>query len=389
METTALSTTQEALLQAKDIIAQNIASNEKAKEVAKILLAKIENTPISDTPEVRFLDEECKTFLGKISKTISAMTDRRKPITQAFDQIRKHFTELENELKTGEEIQAIQNFRNAFARHIAEIAAKEEEARRIKAATEQERIEMRAYFKQAFTKGLVNTLSLAYDSLEEIFNSITLQNCELKKDELKNFSSEYKPATFSYPYRNYITKEEEIAIYEEIASSKSAKNELEYNEKITEKIRYYLDRVDSKKQELLEIAQANAAEKERLAKEAEERAKREAEEKIQELLNFTQKQQTSIKAEKTEAYLNTLFDQNYSAPEANVKKTLSIEVSNPAGYGQIFMFWFEREGKNLPNEKIEKKSIAQMKKFCEDIANKDGEIITSNFITYKEVVTAK
>ena len=103
METTALSTTQEALLQAKDIIAQNIASNEKAKEVAKILLAKIENTPISDTPEVRFLDEECKTFLGKISKTISAMTDRRKPITQAFDQIRKHFTELENELKTGEE----------------------------------------------------------------------------------------------------------------------------------------------------------------------------------------------------------------------------------------------------------------------------------------------
>ena len=125
------------------------------------------------------------------------------------------------------------------------------------------------------------------------------------------------------------------------------------------------------------------------AKEAEERAKREAEEKIQELLNFTQKQQTSIEAEKTEAYLNTLFDQNYSAPEANVKKTLSIEVSNPAGYGQIFMFWFEREGKNLPNEKIEKKYIAQMKKFCEDIANKDGEIITSNFITYKEVVTAK
>ena len=389
METTALSTTQEALLQAKDIIAQNIASNEKAKEVAKILLAKIENTPISDTPEVRFLDEECKTFLGKVSKTISAMTNRRKPITQAFDQIRKHFTELENELKTGEEIQAIQDFRNTFARHIAEIAAKEEEARRIKAATEQERIEMRAYFKQAFTDDLVNTLSLAYDSLEEIFNSITLQNCELKKDELKNFSSEYKPATFSYPYRLYITGEEEIEIYKEIAPSESAKNESEYNEKITEKIRYYLDRVNSKKQELLEIAQANAAEKERLAKEAEERAKREAEEKRQELLNFTQKQQASIEAEKTEVSLNTLFDQNYSAPEANVKKTLSIEVSNPAGYGQIFMFWFEREGKNLPNEKIEKKSIAQMKKFCEDIANKDGEIITSNFITYKEVVTAK
>ena len=100
------------------------------------------------------------------------MTDRRKPITQAFDQIRKHFTELENELKTGEEIQAIQNFRNAFARHIAEIAAKEEESRRIKAATEQERIEMRAYFKQAFTNDLVNTLSpVSYTHLPLLFNS--------------------------------------------------------------------------------------------------------------------------------------------------------------------------------------------------------------------------
>lgn len=389
METTALTTTQEALLQAKDIIAQNIASNEKAKEVAKILLSKIENTTISDTPEVRFLDEECKSFLGKVSKTISAMTERRKPITQAFDQIRKHFTELENELKTGEEIQAIQDFRNAFARHIAEIAAKEEEARRIKAATEQERIETRAYFKQAFTDDLVNTLSLAYDSLEEIFNSITLQNIGQKKEEIKNFASEYKPATFIYPGRYYTTQEEHDRILAEISPEEIKKNEKEYQEKIIEKIRYYLDRFDSKRKELEEIEQASAAEKERLAKEAEERAKREAEEKRQELLNLTQKQQTAIEAEKTEASLNTLFDQNYSASAANVKKTLSIEVSNPAGYGQIFMFWFEREGKNLPNEKIEKKSIAQMKKFCEDIANKDGEIITSNFITYKEVVTAK
>lgn len=389
METTALTTTQETLLQAKDIIAQNIASSEKAKEVAKVLIGKINAATIADTPEIRFLDEECKAFLSKVSKTISAMTERRKPITQAFDQIRKHFTELENELKSGNDIQAILDFRNAFARHLAEIAAKEEEARRIKAATEQERIEIRAYLKKAFADDLVNTLSIAYDQLADIFNSIEISNIESKREELKKFPSSYKPATFKYPFRHYTTEEEHDQILSEITPGETSKNESEYKEKIEEKIRYYLDRFDSKKQELIEIAQASAAEKERLAREAEERTKREAEAKKQELLNFTQKQQTAIEAEKTEKSLNSLFDQNYSSPAANVKKTLSIEVSNPAGYGQIFMFWFEREGKNLPNEKIEKKSIAQMKKYCEDIANKDGEIINSNFITYKEVVTAK
>lgn len=387
METTL--TTTDALLQAKDIISQNIASNGKAKEVARILIGKINSATIADTPEIRFLDDECKSFLGKVAKTVAAMTERRKPITQAFDQIRKNFTELENELKSGEDIQSIQTFRNNVAKYLNEIAEKKEREQRIKAETEKERIEIRAYFKQAFSEDLVNTLGIAYDSLSEIFNSITLQDSESKKAELKNFPDEYKPTTISYPNLNYVTKEEHDKILEEVSPGEIAKNESEYKEKIKEKIRYYLDRFDSKKQELLEIAQATAAEKERLAKESEERAKREAEAKKQELLNFIQKQQAKIEAEKTEASLNNLFDQNYATPAANVKKTLTIEVSNPSGYGQIFMFWFEREGKNLPNEKIEKKSIAQMKKFCEDIANKDGEIITSNFITYKEVVTAK
>ena len=45
--------------------------------------------------------------------------------------------------------------------------------------------------------------------------------------------------------------------------------------------------------------------------------------------------------------------------------------------------------KNLSNEKIEKMTVARMKKFCEDAANKNGEIIDSNTIKYIEVVTAK
>ena len=109
----------------------------------------------------------------------------------------------------------------------------------------------------------------------------------------------------------------------------------------------------------------------------------------QELLKFSEKSTANIEAEKTGATLQTLFEQDYQVQTANVKKELKIEVLNPAGYGQIFMFWFEREGKNLPNEKIEKKTIAQMKKFCEDAANKNAEVIDSNTLKYVEIVSAK
>ncbi|MEG2341428.1 MAG: hypothetical protein RSB69_11855, partial [Odoribacter sp.] len=177
-------------------------------------------------------------------------------------------------------------------------------------------------------------------------------------------------------------------IYSDVSPSEIVKNEIEYRKQITEKIQYYLDRIESKRQELIEIANSNEAERARLKKEAEERARKEAEERKQELLKFSQKQQTSIEAEKTESSLNNMFDQQYATPVVGIKKTLQIEVLNPSGYGQVFMFWFDREGKTLSNEKIEKKSIAQMKKYCEDIANKDGEIINSTALKYTEVVTA-
>ena len=174
-----------------------------------------------------------------------------------------------------------------------------------------------------------------------------------------------------------------------IVPTMTVKNEDEYKKSVLEKIQYYLDRIPSKKEELLKIAQADKEEKERLRRESEERARAEAEKRKQELLNYSQSSQEKIESATTEATLQNLFDADYSVPSANVKKTLKIEVLNPAGYGQLFMFWFEREGKNLSNEKIEKMTVARMKKFCEDAANKNGEIIDSNTIKYIEVVTAK
>lgn len=376
---------------AQGIVEQNRQSLSNAWKAADKLISLIEETEIQDTPNVRDLDGQCKSFLVKCSKTAQAMSERRKPVTQAFDQIRKYFTEMENSLKSGDKIKRITDFRNEFARFLADKESKEAEEKARKANIAQEKIDLKAWVEKQFSEDLSKSLSSAYDNLDSLFNSMQLSNTELIKEQIRTFStrkSVFGIILTDYPLK-YITLEEGWEVVNNATPALMVKNEEEYKKSVLEKIQYYLDRIPSKKEELLKIAQADKEEKERLEKEAEERARKEAEKIKQEVLSFSQSSSAKIESEATEATLQNLFDSDYSVPSANVKKTLQIEVLKPAGYGQLFMFWFEREGKNLPNEKIEKMTIARMKKFCEDAANKNGEIIDSNTIKYTEVVTAK
>ena len=376
---------------AQGTVEQNRLSLENANKAADKLIALIEETEIQDNPLVRNLDEQCKFFLAKASKTAQTMSERRKPITQAFDQIRKYFTEMENSLKSGEKIKRITDFRNDFARFLATEEAKAAEEKARQANIAQEKIDLAAWIKKQYADDLVNSLETAYNKLDALFNSMELSNTELIKEQIRTFDTQkglFAIILTDYPLK-YITLGDGYEILNGIVPTMTVKNEDEYKKSVLEKIQYYLDRIPSKKEELLKIAQADKEEKERLRRESEERARAEAEKRKQELLNYSQSSQEKIESATTEATLQNLFDADYSVPSANVKKTLKIEVLNPAGYGQIFMFWFEREGKNLSNEKIEKMTVARMKKFCEDAANKNGEIIDSNTIKYIEVVTAK
>jgi len=61
-------------------------------------------------------------------------------------------------------------------------------------------------------------------------------------------------------------------------------------------------------------------------------------------------------------------------------------VKHPSAYAYIFQFWFDKEGKNLAIDEIEKKSLKQMKTFCEKYAHKNDETIQSPYIEYKEIV---
>jgi len=71
------------------------------------------------------------------------------------------------------------------------------------------------------------------------------------------------------------------------------------------------------------------------------------------------------------------------------KSTYRIDILSPGGFSQIYIFWFEKEGKNLPFDKIRKKSIEQMITFAQNTAKKTGEKIESKLLTYNVELSAK
>ncbi len=79
-----------------------------------------------------------------------------------------------------------------------------------------------------------------------------------------------------------------------------------------------------------------------------------------------------------------MFDEK--GPET--RSGYQITILHQAGAVEIFNFWFQKEGANCTIDEIEKKSIAQMKGFCERVAHKDGEMIQSKYLKYEPVYKA-
>ena len=82
-----------------------------------------------------------------------------------------------------------------------------------------------------------------------------------------------------------------------------------------------------------------------------------------------------------------MFEQEATLAETNTPESrqgYEITVLHPVGYTQIFAAWFEKEGKNLPIDKIGNTKLDQMKAFCEKAAQKDGYFIESKFVKYDQ-----
>ena len=152
-----------------------------------------------------------------------------------------------------------------------------------------------------------------------------------------------------------------------------------------------IEKVPSKVRELEAIAAAGAEEAARLQKEAAERKAVEAArlqaESDRKAKEAAQNAEIEAAGKTLEATINTQATLFTEAPKT--KDGYLIEVVHRAGYGLLFQFWFEKEGNGLSVDKIEKKTIGQMKLFAENWAVKNDEKITSPLLKYHETYKAK
>lgn len=421
-----------------EILISNQARKEKALAVGRNILAEIESTGMNSQ-----LDERANKYLANISKANSEMKDNRAPVTQIMDQLKKMYTEVENEIdvkKPGTIPAKIQEFRNEYARQVAEEANRKRKEAEARAEKEKEAIEIRTYATNKLNEQFLQWLLSKKTAMTEFFNRATLDTfsaCEEKLTHAK-IEASFAPSEFStsFAFRHNVNeiRDMNLSVYEELMEDFKNTTIAEltmHRDELVEKL-------PSKKAELVEakrladeaaeaarkaveeeakrqaaIATAKAAERKRLEQEAEkareEEAKRQAELKAeQDRLDAERKkreeeenarlaaeaedarkkseQEAEIKkqGEQTMAMFEKEAAMADTAPAPETRQGYDIQVLHPVGYTQLFAFWFENEGKNLPVDKIGNTKLDQIKSWAEKFAQKTGAKIDSKFLKYEE-----
>lgn len=385
---------QEIATQTNVVLQQNISSADKAVEYGRSIISKIESQGgLNDE-----LDKECNAYLVKVKRTLELMNERRKPITQLFDQIKKHFTEEESKLdpKRSEVYLRVQKYRDMYAKAKAEEREKKEAEARRKLEAAKERTSVIEQMSYQLSRDFYRYMDRVFDRIAQIFDSVTLENYFDRATELSGISKEYPRKefdSFTHDLRAvYLSREELEQVRSEVLSDETFKKFADEFSKGVEDLKQdYLEKLPSKKQELEEIAKAekeDAEKAEQLKKQAEKRQAEERERAQKETAEREKAAKEEAARKKAESDMTSLFDATKDMAVAEqggqVRKSLLINIKHPAAFVQIFQVWFEEEGTKLPVDKLEKKTLGQMKRFCEGLASKDGVIIDSPYIEYVE-----
>jgi hypothetical protein len=384
---------QEVIVNGSEILQKSELRVSKALSVGEKLINEIKANGMSAE-----LDERANKFLVNCRNAKSEIEAERKPITTFFDTIRKQFTEIEGNLdpKKADTYPAkLQAHRDAYVKKLRE----EEEAKKREAQAkldkENEVINIRTSIDAQLSEYVQAHILERKQKLQSSFNGITLDTFEAKQKALKNLSITYDRAhfdSFSPSYnRKYVTQEEGIEILTEFIQSKDFDL---IKVLIVDEINKFklelVDKLPSLKTSLEEMAKAGAEEQKSLA---EEKAKREAAAEAKMKADAEAKAKADAEelerkkiAEQTNAMMDNTVLMDSAAPET--RDGFKLQILNIKGIAEMFTFWLQNEGINLEIEEIEKKSITQMKAFCEKAGHKSGNIIVSDNVKYEPVYKA-
>lgn len=408
------------LTTAPDALLLNQSQVEKAVNAVTKTLADIEANGMNDQYDALLNKQQLR-----LKEILSEIKDRRMPLTKAFDTIKSSFTELEAKIdptKPDSIYYKIQVKRNAWATQKAQEQKKREEEAALKLKQDQERVTLKSEAEIQLRKGFLDQLAFAKSSMQSAFDGADLQTISGLKDTLVGWTEIYNIGEFNaiaVSLRSAVLPQADIERV--ILNARAGKFDnycAEYRNEISKLREELILRISGKKAELEAMAEAKrkaeeaakaaaaakdaeaaaaAEEDERKAKEEadrleqqrKEREEREAREAEEKRIEAERKAAEEAEAKKQMELTNTLFDNAAELAQTNEQvkaiESFDIEVSNIAGWMLIFQLWFKEEGCKLNNADMEKKTMKQMKTFCEKHAKKTDEQIESPFIKYSPV----
>ena len=344
------------------------------------------------------LDQQASQYIEKVRRTLKKMNERRTPVTQLFDTIRKEFTAMENGIdptKTGTIPYQLQQQRNQYA---AKKRAEEEERLRKeyeRQQAEQARARLKQEIEEDYKAQLQQLINKACNALAAIDNAVTLDNYEESYKQIKDYSTEL-PADYLNNLAIFVRIPAGISVEElrkvEIETKERLAKQFEnqYDFEVDSTKQYIIDRLPSKKANLQRMAQASAEESARIKAEMEARQRKEAEaqEAERRRKEEEEKQQAELARQQTE--LQSLFGQQAivsSGYQPKIKVAQKINLLNPEGIMPIISMWWAKEGCHLSVEELTKMFKKQIT-FCEKLAT-EGTFIEDENVEYVEDVKAK
>lgn len=381
---------------APDALGKNQKSIANCNSAGQAILDTIQGEGMTDE-----LDAKAAEYLKKVNVTITNMKSRRAPITQLFDRIRSIFTTDEKAIDPKDKSTIpgkIAAERDRYAALKREEERRKQQEMQRQANIEKEKGTYRLAIEQAINTHMSSYFAEQQKNLSHIWESITLATFEMKEKSIRGWSTLYPREHFDTFNQDittyYLDAQTKANIKAEILSNKYSAFSQQYKFDMEDLRQSFIDRLSSKKQELIEEEELRKKDAEAAAKAEAERKQREEEERKQRELEIQQKeheQQQKAESSIQSAQMNSLFATaaaSVTTRTSKAKVTERIKILHPAGFLEIYQMWWINEGQNLTIEELEK-IHKKMISFCEKKANSDDEMkIKSKYIRYEEEVKA-
>lgn len=381
---------------APDALGKNQKSIANCNSAGQAILDTIQGEGMTDE-----LDAKAAEYLKKVNVTITNMKNRRAPVTQLFDRIRSIFTTDEKAIDPKDKSTIpgkIAAERDRYAALKREEERRKQQEMQRQANIEKEKGTYRLAIEQAINTHMSSYFAEQQKNLSHIWESITLATFELKEKSIRGWSTLYPREHFDTFNQDittyYLDAQTKANIKAEILSNKYSAFSQQYKFDMEDLRQSFIDRLSSKKQELIEEEELRKKDAEAAAKAETERKQREEEERKQRELEIQQKeheQQQKAESSIQSAQMNSLFATaaaSVTTRTSKAKVTERIKILHPAGFLEIYQMWWINEGQNLTIEELEK-IHKKMISFCEKKANSDDEMkIKSKYIRYEEEVKA-